>query len=470
MRSQGPEPEHLAPWIERVAAGWRRFLGLSQGVRLALVAGLVALLAAGYWLAPTGSSNLVYVFGGHAFAPDQVATAQAVLSGVPVRKVVVESRRILVPADQLLPAQTALKKARLDPRSFDEIVEGLSAPHFFEDLKARDARVDGARAALAEHLIEQMPGIADAKVHFIPLPASGASRKHAAKVLIDLRTDSGAPPSYRTVRDARDLALSVSDYVIRPEDVTLTGCGRRFLIASDRGLLRQVLTAAKEEEWTEEVLSRLRDIRGVRVSVGLSAPDAWSRGGSRPRINEPVDVEAEAQAHAEAQTAETAQATVSVGVPRVYYQRLASARGAASYIEDRERTEARIEEVIRGVLPPTRLAAVTIDVTDQPIEVPAPPVDTGGVATSHSWWVPAAAGSVLGAAALLCVARLREARGPASRPSRRAASTVSPRWPAREDHAHGADVADRVRHMVRRNPEVAAEVVRRWVGQEGPAS
>lgn len=471
MRTHGPGPEHLAPWRDRITAEWRRVAGLGLGWRIGLVAVLVTLLAAGYWVAPSSSADLAWVFGGHAFAPDQVATARAVLRNAQINRVVVEARRIAVPADQLLPAQNALKKAKLDPRSFEEIIEGLGSPLMFENPKTREVRVDGYRAALAEHFIEKMPGIADAKVHFIPLPSSGLARKRTAKVVIDLQTDTNAPPSHRTVRDARDLALSVSDYVIKAEDVTLTGGGKRFLIAGDRGLLRKVLTTAKEEEWSEEITARLSDIAGLRVMVGLVVMESPPRNGARPRINEPVDVETEASSPDEARAAaESAQANVGVTVPRAYYQRRALARGASSYREDREQTEARIEETVRSILPAPRLASVTIEEDDRPI---SPTVITIGPSPSNTgqhWWVPAAVGCVIGAGALLCLTRLRGGRVPS---------------PQRADRTHRADppariavvgedgpgpVAERVRAMVRHDPEVAAEVLKRWVVQGGPAS
>ena len=121
MRSQGNGPEHLASWLDRFGDLWRRFAESTLWLKLTLIGALAALLIAGYWVAPGVTTDNVWVFGGQAFAPDQLATAQAVLANAQVRKVVVKDRRIAVPLDQLISAQSALKKAKLDPLSITVI-------------------------------------------------------------------------------------------------------------------------------------------------------------------------------------------------------------------------------------------------------------------------------------------------------------------------------------------------------------
>ncbi|MFO0959992.1 MAG: hypothetical protein U0800_21585 [Isosphaeraceae bacterium] len=411
MRTLGNGSDGSLSWSDQARSGWDRFRRLSPATRVGAVLALIALVASGYLIAPDRSAEVAFVFGGHGFAPDKIATARAVLSGGGIRKVTADGRRLAVPADQLIQAQNALKKARLDPRSFEEIVEGLSSPRIFEDPKARDARIDGFRAAMAENLIEQIPGIASAKVHYIAMAAQGPSRKRTAKVVIDLTTDSGRPPSNRMARDARDLALGVSDYAIRPEDFTLTGGGRRFLLAGDRASLRRMLAAAQEEEWADEIAARLPEVGGLRLSValvagpsgpGTSPAPLWASGQpgtpARPHVNEPVGLDPEPAAEV---GLETSQASVTAQVPRSYYRRLASSRGAGSYAEDRQRTERRIEEAVRSVIPASQLADVAISEVDvPPSEVaargPGPaeaPIRRSRV--NPSWWMPAAAGQIL---------------------------------------------------------------------------
>lgn len=498
MRTHGTSSDGHLSWSDQARSGWDRFRRLNPTTRLAVLAALVVLIAAACLMAPDRSAELAFVFGGHGFPPDQMATARAVLSGAGVRKVSTEGRRLAVPADQLLQAQAALKKARLDPRSFDEIVERLSTPRIFEDSKARDARIDGTYAAMAEVLIEEVPGIASAKVHYIALGPSGPSRKRSAKAVIDLRTESGRPPSHRMAREARDLARGVCDYTIRPEDFTITGGGRRFQMAGDRAALRRLEVAAQEEEWADEITGLLAEVAGVRVSVALTAFPAnleanqTPSGGpnqpgpsARPRINEPIGLDPEPSSLAEGGE-DLSRATVSVQVPKSYYQRLASARGSGSYAEDRQKTERRIEEVVRSVVPPSKLDAVSVAEVDSPTGATAI-TGPGFVAdpsvpparNNPSWWMPAVAGVVLvvGSAALLSMVRARDGRGRRHRNRNRnrhhdRIRAPRPTNPARHDPdpaSPGSGLAEQVRELVRHNPNVAAGVLRRWIGPGGNA-
>lgn len=496
MRTRGTNSGGSLSWSDQARSGWDRFQKLNPAARLGALTALVALIVAACWMTPDRSADMAFVFGGHGFPPDELATARAVLTGANIRKVTTEGRRLAVPADQLLQAQVALKKAQLDPRSFDEIVKQLSTPRIFEDPKTRDARIDGTYAAMAELLIEEIPGIASAKVHYIALGASGGARKRSAKVVIDLRTESGRPPSNRMVRESRDLARGVCDYTIRPEDFTITGGGRRFQMAGDRTALRRLEIAAREEEWADEITATLAEVDGLRVSVALTTLTAgsetspaplWPSGqpgtSARPRVNEPIGLDPEPVPPVESGI-DQARATVSAQVPRFYYRRLASARGSGSYAEDRQRTERRIEEAVRSVVPAAQLDAVLIS------EVDLPPTETAihgpGIAVEPapsssasravpSWWIPAGAGVVLavGSVALLAMAIGRGGRDRRRRNrfrQRNRARSPRPSSPTRHDPdpaVPGPGLAEQVRDLVRHNPDTAAGVLRRWIGPGG---
>jgi flagellar motor switch protein FliG len=449
---------------------WVNHLGLVP--RLILAAGLCGLLGAAYLASPGTSSEPAWVFGGRDFPREELDTIRAVLDSAGIRRVVVEGRRVSVAADQLLQAQTALKKANLDPPSLDAILNDLNEPRWFiDDPESKRQRLDRARAEMAKHLIEQMPGIAEAEIHFVPIPVAGLSRVRSAKVLVDLRTETGEPPSYRAVREARELVLGVSDYVIQPEDVTLTSGGHHFLVAGNARRLRKVLTMARAEEWSEEIRARLssiawsrdgrgtpRDGDGLRVVVDLDLPpsSAWNR--SRPRVNQPIDLEPEPSVAGETQALlDTAQAAVTVRLPGDQDRRFSrfpgeGAEPGGSAREDaRSQDHARIEEAVRAVIPPTQLASVTIEEYVKAADAPEPARPMDPAAPS---WLPLAGGLCLAGLVLVVIA-WRSWR-PASRPR------ASDRLHTHEDHRI---LSARVREFARQNPEAWARVLQRWMGE-----
>src|SRR5262245_46733443 len=90
----------------------RRWNGLNSGVRLAAAAGLVGLFAAAYLAAPAGTpGGTAWLFGGQQFPDDRLATVRGVLAAAGIRAVAVEGGKVGVPAEGLIAAQTALRKA-----------------------------------------------------------------------------------------------------------------------------------------------------------------------------------------------------------------------------------------------------------------------------------------------------------------------------------------------------------------------
>src|SRR5262245_6387538 len=107
MRTNDPERGAAAAGMAGVrdVAGrlWRRWDGLNSGVRLAAAAGLVGLIAAAYLAAPAGTADgTAWLFGGHPFPDDRLATVRGVLAAAGIRAVTVEGGKVGVPAEGLL--------------------------------------------------------------------------------------------------------------------------------------------------------------------------------------------------------------------------------------------------------------------------------------------------------------------------------------------------------------------------------
>src|SRR5262249_46289856 len=133
-----------------------------------------------------------------------------------------------------------------------------------------------------------------------------------------------------------------------------------------------------------------------------------------------------------------------------------------------DRTKALIETAVRHIVPPGQLEEVVVStIPDEMPKVNAePPPASSDARRTTSWWVPV--GLVLGAAVgfVLLSFRVLAARRPRPRPAflRREGQG---RYEIGEALDAGPGPAERVRDLIRLNPEAAASVLHRWTGQGG---
>jgi len=141
------------------------------------------------------------------------------------------------------------------------------------------------------------------------------------------------------------------------------------------------------------------------------------------------------------------------------------------------RTELLICEAVAHVVPPElnppgKPADVKIDTIpdDTPVRVPLRSQVAGDNHRQISWWLPA--GVAAGTVVLLLSAvgvRVLGWRRPAVRPARAAMKTNrAGRYRTDAAGEPGPGPAERVRELIRLNPEAAASVLNRWVGQGEP--
>jgi hypothetical protein len=166
-------------------------------------------------------------------------------------------------------------------------------------------------------------------------------------------------------------------------------------------------------------------------------------------------------------------ARVWVRVPRSYY--LSKAALGRDPSPDRlqpfvDQTESLIREAVAHVVPPelTRPGEppdVTIDIIpdDVPASAPLRSQVANDVRGPLSWWLPAcvAGGGVV---VLLSALSLRMLAG--RRPTgRRGAPTLPGHFRTDAASEPGTGPAERVRELIRLNPEAAASVLHRWIGR-----
>jgi hypothetical protein len=310
--------------------------------------------------------------------------------------------------------------------------------------------------------------------------------------------------------------------------------GNRYLDPGNPAIWDISRSRAREEEISAEIRERLDWIKGVRIQVRVISPRtmlpattpagaspgvgtasrsnpavdraALARAGSglpKPRlggtspamaVNHPVELDAEAEPAptppppASAGSAAANSAAPAIGghlgdhahergrvliyVPRsFYYGAEIKAENRAPSRDDlramADRTENQIRTALRFVLPETGSWEVTVDTI--PDEVPlyrpvvlASPADPRRKALD--WGIVGAA--VAAVSVLVAMGSwIQAARRPARQPE--------PAQPGGRYHAGSASEpgpSERVRELVRRNPEAAASVLERWAGQGGRLS
>ena len=170
------------------------------------------------------------------------------------------------------------------------------------------------------------------------------------------------------------------------------------------------------------------------------------------------------------------QAQVLVKVPRSYYRNsyLRAMPGREPSLDDLQplmtRVETSINTAVRHVVGAAQLGEVrTILIPDDP---PAPPPPA--LAAADAWhatpgWVVGGVGIGAGAGLIVVLVWLAAARRPAPRPAARADRG---RYKIDEapDATAGPGPTERVRELIRLNPEAAASVLHRWTGQGGPVA
>jgi hypothetical protein len=480
-----PTAEGWRPYVAPFRAAGER-LG-PGGRRVAILAGLALLLGGAAWLGlgrvvgrePAGT---VWLYEGRVFEASEASALLAALRGARV-PCVESGGRVGVPADRRMEALEALSRAKLGPRPIDELLEATAGGgSFWESPEERAGRQRLARARVAGEIIGRLRGVTSATVTLTPVPA-GTRLQPATrlKAMALVETEGGQVLPRATVEMIRHVLTSIDD--VDPEAITLfnPAAGHEYLVAGRPEVAVLSNVRGREEELRTRLLDQLR-IDGVAVSVRIDPPLAAEpppapravAEENATRANRPIDLGAEPEPEPEAAPEPPARgrATVLVRVPRSHYLRLyreieperpASPEALGPIVE---RVRHTVQTVVHAVIPAEELGRLVIDRLDDP-EPPAavpPPRDVRRVAVRE--WLPTAAVAALAAVVVAALAggwlatRRSESAAPSSArgPHRRGATGAAEAEPS------GPGPVER---LVRRDPEAAAGVLRRWIHQGG---
>ncbi|AGA31458.1 flagellar biosynthesis/type III secretory pathway lipoprotein [Singulisphaera acidiphila] len=490
MRTESPPS--VAPTVKRIlsrlAVAKRSVWARGPVVRWVAVLGIVAAIGGfGYWAAiPSPGKNLGE---GRQYSTDAITRITHALDAAHI-EYRVEDRRIGVATTRYEEATDVLSKLDINARSISEIRKDLQTPRIWELPKDKEQRELRARAEMLEVYIGELDGIVSASVDiFQTTTKTGGRPSTMTTAFVMLETKDSRKIDPKTVQSIKTYMLC-SEPLLKEDAVSIMDReGNRYLDPSKPSLDVISRAQAREEEIKQEILGQLDWINDARVTVQMVAPPAPEPVAvvepptpvAEPSIgvNQPLDTEVASAPPAVAAPSvgskapiETNFAKIWVKIPRSFYYRKALPHRNLSQ-EDFQAIQARTETFIKkaaGYVIPSGAFEISIDtIPDDEVVIRDPLVAPAVPETRRipSWWIPAGVGG--GVAGLLLIVGLRLL---ATRRPRRAlaAEPARIRFTVNATSETTPGASERVRELIRHNPEAAASVLNRWIGQGGHAA
>jgi len=517
----------VARFRSRIVRFRRALAAQGPGFRWLLVLGALALVALlGYLAAPVPVAS-EFLRGGQKLSSGDIIKISNALDAQHVDYRVDDQGRIEVASDRREDVKAVLSKIGIGPRSIEDLDREAQETNPWDGPGDKEQRQNKGREEILAAMIRKFDGIISAYVTINRPRARGVLRPGAntrPTAFVWLETDGGREISHKTVQSIQNLMVG-NEPDLKPDAVTVFDQkGRHYLVAGDPKYSTISATRAREEDLAQRLLEQIDWVEGVRVTVQLvaapastptplptltvapaTAPTARAPEPSGAAltvgVNTPLELEPELELRpnpnsspesttpprptaVEAATAapettgppKSEVARVWVRVPRSYYYSKAGPDRDPSLDQLRpiiNRTEDLIRVAVGHVVPPelTPSGAAGPDLKidtipdDEPVTAPLRSQVATDVRRPLSWWLPAAAAGV-GLMVLLSAlgVRLLAWRMPAVR-HRRVASPLLGRYRSDAASEPGPGPAERVRELIRLNPEAAASVLHRWIGQ-----
>ena len=499
MRTES-QPSAVHRFRAEVARARHWVGGRGRWARLSALFAMIACVGGGIYLLTLPSvEQPAWLYESRKLSEDQGQAIQSALAAEDIQVFTDRHGRIGVRPSSYTKALTALRKRKVEPPSFEEIVKETQTPNLWETGEQREQRLHWGMEKQVKLMIEGLPDIRSAQVTVQRERVRGGVRtewKFTGFVWVDV--DGGHELSPRTVRSIQALLVANCNG-LKPDSVSVSDQSGKFYLEAGNpvgGVLSRTL--ARADELRETILERLNYIKGVDVLVQMEAvapeppphpaptvaPSA-AKDSSAAEIlpNQPIELGPEpAPTPAPAAAPRPAlpavpRAKVWVQVPRSYYYNAFADNvpGKQPSPEDLTPYISRTSELIRNavsvIVPSHELGDVKIDTIPDSINFAR--VTASPLPSSDGWgdrlpaWGP---GAIVGVLVGLTIAiatsfGLMATRRPKSEPAprgstRRGGIAVDQGGEA----VHGP--SERVRELVRANPEAAAGVLHRWIGRE----
>jgi flagellar biosynthesis/type III secretory pathway M-ring protein FliF/YscJ len=468
-----------------------------------IVAVAVALAAVAYMSIPMERDEIVLLYEGRKFSQSRARAIEKALleEKIPCKR---SGRSVGVYRSNWSDAMSALDKHGVQLESIEDLEK---EPPTFSWTDTQADRLERERWRLERWLkasIEEFdPSIRSASVSIQRMPIHVRDWKSSGLVMLDTERS----PSHKLIRSIQTLLTSRVPG-LAPDAVTIgDSTGTFFLEAGNPTLESATRSHAREEDLRDILIENLAKIvpgvdvvvqveteaeaqlaptPSAKVNPPLPAPPAEEVKANRPVSlvdPEPVPVVEPLPPPAPSQTSPTTappgvpRANIWVKVPRSHYLRIfrENAPNRSPSADDMAplhlKTKGWIENAVSVLVPSAERGRVLVDPIPDDLGTTSPVVvPSGAPEAPRSWpdWVaPAALGLGVGLAMALVLgtagAGLIAARRPASRPSRTSVrSGLAVDIPSPSGPVPGP--SERVRDLVRRDPEAAAGVLQRWIG------
>ena len=487
MRTEPPSP--LASALARLrgpAGRARRWLAARGAItRIALLlVGLAALGAVGYLasLDDPGEPSWAWIYEGRKLSSDDINKISETLAAANIACITDPAGRVGVKPSSRAEALALLAKSKVVPLSIDDLSHEADAVNFLEGPDERERRDNLRLERILKAQIEGLdPAIASAHVQVHRVRKRGGyGAPSEISSFVYLRTEGGRKLGHRVV-EGIEAFLTGSVPGLKDEAITVIDqAGNKYLAAGNPSLKEQVQAHAREEDWRDKIAEELRHIPGVGVSVLLETvpapappevPPAIAKEAVRP--NGPLEVEPEPPLVAPAPPGHSlpTRANVWVRVPRSFYllefqSRSPNRQPTQEDLEPmRLTTEKLIRDAVEIHIPKDELGVVKVAVIQDDLASSRPLLLPSVNEAGRPWtWVALSVSTV--AAGLVAVAGLVRlaTRRSSSRPSR---SPWRSGFVADGPSGPVPGPSERVRELIRLNPEAAAGVLQRWIGQGG---
>ncbi len=388
--------------------------------------------------------------------------------------------RIVVKADRKAAALAAIEKRKASPATLDDLNRDAEAESVWTTPADRERH---ERARLEQSLKRQIEGLSSSilsalvTIHRERTRGTWNARSNV-HAYVYLRIDGRRLGPQPIDGIENFLVGAVPD--LKPEAITVIDQnGHKYMAAGDGDLHAQVRIHSQEEEWHDKIEEGLRHIPGVGVSVILESVAVSPPTPEDPPAPAAVEV---AVTNRSLQVAAApkpvvvppavpqtrTRANVWVRVPRSFYLMAAQTQSASRHpsAEDllqMQNTTVRLaHEAVNASIPKEMRGDVKVDTVQDDLSAsrafsfppdPAEPV--------QAWLIPSVASGAGLAVVASVVAGFRLAT---KRPPARAGAAWRADFVANEPNS---GPSERVRELIRLNPEAAAGVLQRWIGQGG---